>query len=214
MKKLPQIRTRDIVVQNLGKEVLIYDLNRHKAFNLNETAAAVYQACDGRTTFEELKIRNRFTDDLIYLALDQLKKDDLIEAGEAFVSPLAELSRREAIRRVGLASLVALPVISSLVAPTAAQAQSLVEVACATPGGSVCKTADDCAAVGYCNTGVVPNCTCISNCCVECPGVNQISCGGVCVDGTTTANCFGCGNVCPGGFICNTTVQGCTLPPL
>jgi hypothetical protein len=131
--KLPIARSADIVVQTIGSEILIYDLNTHKAYHLNESCAIVYQACDGKTTFDELKRSNKFTDDLIFLALDQLKADELIRVDESFVSPLGGLSRREAIRRVGLASMVVLPVVASMLAPTAAMAQSVA--ACANPGG-------------------------------------------------------------------------------
>jgi hypothetical protein len=124
MNKLPLARSADIVVQSIGKEILIYDLITHKAYNLNETSSIVYQACDGKTSFDELRRKHSFTDDLIFLALDQLKEDNLVETDSSFVSPFTGMSRREAIRRVGLASMIALPVISSLVAPTAAMAQS------------------------------------------------------------------------------------------
>jgi hypothetical protein len=49
--------------------VLIYDLNTHKAYNLNETSSIVYQACDGKTSFSELKSETNFTDELIFLAI-------------------------------------------------------------------------------------------------------------------------------------------------
>lgn len=118
---LPLARTQDVVVQELGEEILVYDLKIHKAFNLNETSSKVYQACDGKTTFEELKRRHKFTDDLIYLTLDQLKDENLIEDYQA---KFAGVSRREVIRKVGLATMIALPVIIGLTAPTAIQALS------------------------------------------------------------------------------------------
>lgn len=38
-----------------------------------------------------------------------------------------------------------------------------------------------------------------------CPGTGEIRCGGVCVNtlSPSSRNCGGCGNVCPGGFYCN-----------
>jgi hypothetical protein len=122
MQKLPLARSMDIVVQELEKEILVYDLKTNKAFNLNETSAAVYRACNGKTTVEELKSKYKFTDELIFLALDQLKAENLIR--EDYVSPLAGITRRETIRKIGLTTMIALPVVSSLVAPTAAMAQS------------------------------------------------------------------------------------------
>jgi hypothetical protein len=130
MNKLPKARGKDIVVQILGKEVLIYDLNTHKAYNLNETASAVYQACDGKTSVSEIsfllgkQLKSPVTEDIVWLALDGLKKDNLLSNSEELTIKFDGLSRREVIRKVGFASLIALPVISSLVAPTAAMAQS------------------------------------------------------------------------------------------
>lgn len=64
------------------------------------------------------------TDEIIFLALDGLKKEKLLEDNSQYVSPFAEMNRRAVIRKVGLASLIALPVISNLIAPTAGQAAS------------------------------------------------------------------------------------------
>jgi hypothetical protein len=179
MNKLPLVRSRDIVIQSLGKEVLIYDLNTHKAYNLNETSSIVYQACDGRTSFSELKAKNNLTDEIIYLALDELKKENLIEESEGYDSPFAGMSRREVIRKVGFASMIALPVISSMVAPTAAMAQSSGAPTCTTttsqaqgtcPGGQRCVggSCSPCIAAGQplpggCNTTTVARC-CNSSC--------------------------------------------------
>lgn len=120
LSKLPQAKTENIVVQNLEDEVLIYNLVTNKAFCLNETSALVYQACNGKTDFEEIKDTHNLTDEIIFLALDLLKKEKLLE--ESFVSPLEGMKRREVIRLIGKTSLIALPVIASLVAPTAIQA--------------------------------------------------------------------------------------------
>jgi len=124
MNKLPSARNKDIVVQILDNETLIYDLNSHQAYNLNETLSLVYQSCDGETTFDQLKSKNKLSNDIIFLALDQLHKAKLLEENEEFRSPFANVSRREVIRRIGFASVIALPIISTLVAPTAADAQS------------------------------------------------------------------------------------------
>lgn len=122
MNKLPLARVADIVVQEFGGEVLIYDLKNHKAFNLNKTSSIIFQVCDGKTTFAELKTKYKFTDELIFLALDQLKKENLLS--EDYISPFTNISRRTVIRQAGLATMIALPFITSLVAPTAAMALS------------------------------------------------------------------------------------------
>ncbi|MGI8470411.1 MAG: PqqD family protein [Pyrinomonadaceae bacterium] len=138
MNKLPKARNKDIVVQNLAKEILVYDLNTNKAYNLNETSAIIYQACDGETLLDEFKAKNNFTDDIIFLVLNDLRQEDLIEKSDDFVSSFNGMNRREVIRKIGLSSMISLPVIASLIAPTAAQAQSGVVNCAGLPGGSAC----------------------------------------------------------------------------
>lgn len=122
--KLPQIRNKNIVVQEIGGEIMIYDLEINKAYCLNETSAIVYQNCDGKTDFADLNSKYNFPNEIIYLALDQLNKENLLEKDAEFLSPFKGLSRREVVKKVGLSSMIALPVIASIVAPTAVNAQS------------------------------------------------------------------------------------------
>ncbi|HVO13166.1 MAG TPA: PqqD family protein [Vicinamibacteria bacterium] len=46
----PARRTSGVVVQALGGEVVVYDLDRHRAHSLEPRAAAIWNACDGKTT--------------------------------------------------------------------------------------------------------------------------------------------------------------------
>ena len=138
MNKLPPARSKDVVVQELGEEVLVYDLVTHKAYCLNETSGKVYKACDGVTTFDQLRAKTKFTDEIIFLTLDELKKENLIEEDGSYASPFAGMSRREVIRRVGLASMIVLPVISSLVAPTAAMSKSCLDLEESCVTGTCC----------------------------------------------------------------------------
>lgn len=46
--KLPKVRTENLLEQQLGDEVLIYDLTNDKAFNLNENLSVIYR---GSSTF-------------------------------------------------------------------------------------------------------------------------------------------------------------------
>lgn len=130
MFKLPELRTADLIEQAADKELLIYDLRSDKAYYLNETLTNVYYACGERLSFDSLKQRHRYSDELIYLALDELRKSDLL-IGE-ISNHFADLSRREVIKRVSLSSLAALPVIAAVTAPTAVNASSL----CTNPGGT------------------------------------------------------------------------------
>jgi hypothetical protein len=129
---LPPIRTTDIVVQSAGKELLVYDLQSHQAYQLNETSRIVYQACADGQSFEDLR-RKYKSDDLIYLALDKLCSLNLI--GSDYQPKLASLPRRELIKKIGLASAVALPLVVSVVVPQAIHAQS-----CVNSGGAAAGT--------------------------------------------------------------------------
>lgn len=144
---LPLARSKDVVIQNLESEILIYDLITNKAFCLNETSAIVYHACDGQTTFDDLRFKHKFTDEIIFFALKELQNNSLIESDDS--NYFAGLSRREVIKKIGLATMVALPVISSVVAPTAAWAAS---------GGlfAPCSSPADCSAsASNCAEGII-----------------------------------------------------------
>jgi hypothetical protein len=123
-------RKEGLVIQEMPDEVLVFDLETNKAHCLNETAAFVWKACDGKNSVADItklfgsKSGTSVPEDLVWLALDQLKTKNLIENKDEIVVDYNGMSRREVIRKVGLASVVALPLISSLVAPPAASAQS------------------------------------------------------------------------------------------
>lgn len=129
-KNCPLVRKRDIVVQDFKDEVLIYDLNDNRAFCLNETSALVWETCDGDKSVTEItqilseKLSLPVNEDLVWFALDQLRKEKLVENAEGLSNHFAGMSRREVIKKVGLTSMVALPIIASLVAPTSVHANS------------------------------------------------------------------------------------------
>ena len=145
MSMYPKGRQKNIVVQKLESEVLVYDLSANKAVCLNETSALVWQMCDGKTTVSEIaekiveKISQPVTDELVWLAIEQLKKENLLINSDDIESYFAGLSRREVIRKVGMASMVALPIISSITAPTSAQAQSCSGTINVPGGGGGCQ---------------------------------------------------------------------------
>lgn len=130
IKKYPLSRRSNLVVQELNGEVLIYDLSINKAVCLNETSALVWTLCDGKRSVNEIsqelgkKLNLPGNEDLVWFALDQLKKENLISNSEDIISNFQGMSRREVIRKVGFATMIALPLITSMVAPTAAHAAS------------------------------------------------------------------------------------------
>jgi len=131
----PVARKSGLVVQEMPDEVLVYDLNTNKAHCLNQTASEVWRACDGKTSIAEIAAHfgKGSNEDLVWLAIDQLSENHLLENQ---VAPRFKgQSRREVIKKIGLASIVAVPVIASLVAPANALAAS--SCACVAPIGCV-----------------------------------------------------------------------------
>src|SRR5437868_1324761 len=156
-KANPKARQNNIVIQPLKDELLVYDLKIHKAYCLNETSALVWNLCDGNNSVSDIsrelsrKLKSHVSEDFVWLALNELKEDDLLDNGQEIAIKFDGLSRREIIRKVGLASMIALPVISSLVAPAAAMAQSCRAVgqSCSPPNS----LGNCCSGTAYCNSG-------------------------------------------------------------
>jgi hypothetical protein len=140
----PLARKNDLIVKQMPDEVLVYDLARDKAHCLNRTATLVWKYCDGRTSVAKMtgrlgrELQTPVDERVVWLALDQLSKNHLLE--ERVVPPpvMAGLNRRELIRALGVAAIIAVPVITSIVAPTPAQASTCL------PGGAICTANDQC----------------------------------------------------------------------
>ena len=220
----PICRKTDIVIQEYGTEILIYDLLIHKAFSLNETSALIWHSCDGSRTVSEIsgelshQTKSPVSEDLVWLAVEQLKRENLIENEADMPMSFEGLSRREVIRRVGLASLTALPVISTLVAPTAVHAQSVCVGSSGRALGCPCTAITQCqppsarcctnvpgdprvsAPVGEQSTGEPcgVNCDCPGNtCCIgNICSLDTVAPGGLC---TNSCQCIGLA-ICAGGL--------------
>ena len=150
----PKARSEGVVVRELDGEVLVYDLDTHRAVCLNGAAAAVWRLCDGRRTPDDIRRALGKTpvgavpEEFVWLALEQLGRDGLLDTRLPARPPaLAGLSRREMIRRVGLAAAVALPAVASIVAPTPADAASCL------PSGSTCSDSAQCCQGSICSGG-------------------------------------------------------------
>jgi hypothetical protein len=129
---MPTAVSKNIIVQELEGELLIYNLQTHRAMSLNATTAAVWQACSGTSNLETIRaeasgrLHSNITEEMVLLALDILRQNKLLVNGEYLTSgeAVAGVSRRELIRRAAVSSAVALPVIIALAAPSAVSAGS------------------------------------------------------------------------------------------
>ncbi len=127
--ELPKARKEKLIVKEVDGEILVYDLTNDKAHCLNQTAARIWQYCDGTRSISEIgglmstPGGTPVADEFVLLALDQLHKFKLLETNDERAFQLAGMNRRELVRRVGLGAL-ALPIILSISSPTAAQVGS------------------------------------------------------------------------------------------
>ena len=150
----PQARQNELVVQDMPDEVLVYDLASNKAHCLNETSANIWKACDGTKSVAEIARilesdhGGKVSEDLVWLAIDQLNEKDLLISKTN--SPFAGQSRRDVIKKIGLASVVLLPVIASLVAPP----NALASLSCACTSPANCAPKSGCGSTTSCNTTV------------------------------------------------------------
>lgn len=144
--QVPVARKDGLVVQEMPDEVLVYDLDDNKAFCLNPTAASIWKSCDGHRSVADIASaleggRDREAkENIVWLALDQLREKGLIEAG--LESRFKGQTRREVLKKVGLATAVALPVVAMLSFPSTALAATCSTSVCGTQGsclgGEVC----------------------------------------------------------------------------
>ena len=144
MKALPRARQASLIIKEVEGETLIYDRDSDEAHCLNLTAASIWKSCDGQSTVSEIAgrlgtdMKAPVDENVVWMALDQLEKFKLLEKPvdipQTFVSGM---TRRQAVRALGVAA-IALPVITSIIVPTAALAQSLL------PLGFCCNNPNQC----------------------------------------------------------------------
>ena len=121
----------DLIVKELAGEVLVYDETSTKAYCLNKSAATIWGMCDGKTSMSEMARRAAVAFDgmvdeaFVAVALASFRDNGLLENESVDIRPIARLTRAELVARigrVGLATAIALPLVTSIVAPTAAKA--------------------------------------------------------------------------------------------
>jgi hypothetical protein len=151
----PTARRSGLVVQETADETLVYDMETNKAHCLNGSAAFVWKSCDGSNSIADIVRRfeaegpGKVDQNFVWLAIDQLNDSRLLEPGMPRYS--GSTSRRSALKAIGLASAVALPVIASLVAPERAMAS----VSCGCASNADCATIPNCPSMTNCNASGV-----------------------------------------------------------
>lgn len=121
----PKAPSDRLVVQELENETLIYSLESHKATCLNAFSAQVWRLCDGTRTVDEITQELGLDDsgrDAVALTLKKLARADLV-MGFTEDAPPSDHTRRAVIHGA-LALTAAIPVVTTMTIPDAAQATS------------------------------------------------------------------------------------------
>jgi hypothetical protein len=200
----PLARSIDLIVEELGDEVLIYDTTIDRGHSLSPDAARVWRACNGKTPVEQLSSRLGLDQDTVDRALAELDSCELLEVKPSIVADGS--TRREVtlrLAKVGAAATAA-PLILSVVAPTPAMAVTLAQCLQAgiahsnDCGGS--EPSGGCKSIGCCCCA-----NCISTPGFPCPAPPQSS--KCCVD--VPDNCDSTETRDALGFLCSTNGVSC-----
>jgi hypothetical protein len=142
---IPHARITGLVVKEMGDETMVYDTDANKAHCLNQTAALVWKYCDGNRSASD--IAGLIAEDLgapvdqkvVWYALGQLNKYNLLSEQAKIPDGFGQMSRRDFMKAVKVAAIIAVPIIISATAPTPAHAAS-----CTIPGGASCLPLEIC----------------------------------------------------------------------
>jgi len=127
--KLPVARDAGLLIEDVADETVIYDSRTKEAHGLNPLATVVFAHCDGETTIEQAarlvteRLGQPVTPDEVMNAVAQLEERELVDVPRLRGRGL---SRREMMRKTAVAGAAAasLPVITTILAPTPAAAQT------------------------------------------------------------------------------------------
>lgn len=129
----PKARHENLVVQELGDETVVYDEKRNHVHRLNSTAAQVWKHCNGQNSVTEIAsilqdgLKTPVTEEIVWLALDRLDKERLLEGTLVRPEEASNITRRRMLKKAALVGGMTLliPVVQSIVAPTPAMAMSV-----------------------------------------------------------------------------------------
>ncbi|MCU1279957.1 MAG: hypothetical protein JWM53_3503 [bacterium] len=129
----PRARQKDLIVKRVDGELLVYDVERHRAHSLSPMLAALWRRCDGRTTPRAIgkALRQELgavDDELVWLGLERLSEAHLLredlpaDAAPAPSTKPGAPSRRQWLRQAAALGMAAV----SITVPTLAEAASTI----------------------------------------------------------------------------------------
>ena len=114
----------DFVVRELADEVVLYDRKTRRAHCLNPAASAVWRLCDGHRNIAEIARILERDEDLVCTVLQQLNESRLLRNEGSAMNGKDMLSRRELVKKIGIGASVVLPMVTSILVPSASAARS------------------------------------------------------------------------------------------
>lgn len=154
---VPATRKDGLTISTLDDEVLVYDPEARRASCLNSFAAEVLELCDGQRSASDITRELPFNDvdeRLVWLALADLQKAQLLQ--DRISIPFnadGRTNRRDLLKRIGLGTAVAVPVVAGLALPAAAQGAG----ATCKGNGSGCTQNHECCTNHCCNSNSANN---------------------------------------------------------
>jgi Coenzyme PQQ synthesis protein D (PqqD) len=160
----PPTRRDGLIVLELEDETLVYDRESHEAHCLNRTAALIWKHCNGRLTVAEItkllanELHGKVDEQVVWLALSQLSKKQLLadQIPRQWAAP--RITRREMAHRLAQAVVIATPIIATIIAPTPATAGSCSN--CGPPPAICCAAGCPCQGSAICCSGVCSSGSC------------------------------------------------------
>jgi hypothetical protein len=183
-------QSADLYAEELDQELCLYDWKRQRLHTLNPTATLIWRQCDGQTSLAamaarlEAELNTPHADKLVWLTLDRLAKAHLLETTVA-PPDKQRYTRREILKLTGI-SLALLPVVTSLMLPHPAAAQTAFCFDNQNVFGSACQAAGGVNSIPP--RGTSTSCASCITACQTSLGVNFVA-GIAFFDG---ANCLCC----------------------
>jgi Coenzyme PQQ synthesis protein D (PqqD) len=120
----------EAMTRELQDELLLYDARTHRGHCLNKSASLIWLACDGTATVSEIVARfaedaeSGINEPMVLFALKKLDAAGLLRNPGTLSPKILPATRREILRKLGSAAVIAVPVIVTMLVPTPARAAS------------------------------------------------------------------------------------------
>lgn len=138
MASFPKARA-GLLRHELEGETVVYDPTGDRVHLLDPTTSSVFGLLDGERSPAIIakQLGHPADSELVTLALDGIARADLLDPSAGRVAPLAEVSRRDLVKRLGVAAaMVMLPAVISARPAEAAQSGGAPGPTCLNPGTS------------------------------------------------------------------------------